>query len=63
MSVGENIKKIRLERGMQQAELAEKAGVTQAMLSQVERGIKNPSLQVGREMAIILQCRIEDFFE
>lgn len=63
MSVGENIKKIRLERGMQQAELAERAGITQAMLSQVERGIKNPSLQVGREMAIILRCHIEDFFE
>lgn len=60
MSVGTNIKRIREERGMLQRELAEKAGVTQAMLSQIERGTKNPSLQVGKEISVILNCSIDD---
>lgn len=51
MSVGDNIRRARLERGMTQAYLAEKAGITQAMLCQIERGMKNPSLQVGKEIA------------
>lgn len=62
MSVGENIKKIRLKKGIKQVELAEKAGITQAMLCQIEREVKNPSLQVGKEIAEILDCKIEDFF-
>ena len=35
------------------------AGVTQAMLCQVERGTKNPSLQLGAEIAKILDCSLE----
>ncbi len=61
MSVGENIKRLRTEKGLTQTELAEKSGITGAMLCQIERGTKNPSLQVAREIAVILSCRVEDF--
>ena len=61
MSVGENIRKIRREKNMLQVELAEKAGVTQAMICQIERGTKNPSLQIAVEIAKALGCRTEDF--
>ena len=63
MSVGENIRRARQERGMTQAYLAEKAGITQAMLCQIERGTKNPSLQVGKEIADILGCGMEKLLE
>ena len=44
-------------------ELARRAGVTQAMISQVEKGIRNPSLQIANEIAQVLQCDIEDFLK
>ena len=46
MSVGANIRRIREEKGLTQAYVAEQAGITQAMLCQIERETKNPSLQV-----------------
>lgn len=63
MSVGRNIRRIRESRSMTQEYLAEEAGISQAMLCQIEKGIKNPSLQVSAEMAKLLGCRIEDFLE
>lgn len=63
MSVGRNIKQIRLKRNMRQDELAEKSGITQSMLCQIERGVKNPSLQVGYEISKILDCSMEDLLE
>ena len=63
MSVGAKIRQIRLGKDMTQALLAEQVGITQAMLCQIERETKNPSLQVGREIAKALGCQIEDLFE
>lgn len=60
MSIGENIRRLREEKGMSQAYAAEKAGISQAMLCQIERGTKNPSLQVSLEIAKLLGCTIED---
>ncbi|MCI9418194.1 MAG: helix-turn-helix transcriptional regulator [Eubacterium sp.] len=59
MSVGENIRNARQKAGLTQAYLAELAGVTQAMLCQIERGTKNPSLQLGAEIAKILNCSLD----
>ena len=63
MSVGTNIRRIRQERGLTQAYVAEQAGITQAMLCQIERGTKNPSLQVGKEIANILECSVDDLLK
>ncbi len=63
MSVGENIKKMREEKNMMQAELAEKTGVTQAMICQIERGTKNPSLQVACQIAKVLGCEVNSFMK
>ena len=59
MSVGENIRRIREEKGLTQSYVAERAGISQAMLCQIERGTKNPSLQVGKEIADILGCDLD----
>lgn len=63
MSVGENIRRLREERGFSQVFLAQEVGITQAMLCQVERGTKNPSLQIGCRIAVILGCRVEDLMK
>ncbi len=59
MSVGENIRRIREEKQLTQAYVAERVGISQAMLCQIERGTKNPSLQVGKEIADVFECDIE----
>ena len=63
MSVGKNIRRIREERDMLQRDVAFRAGISQAMLCQIERGTKNPSLQVGAELAKILDCSIESLLD
>lgn len=63
MSVGENIRKLRDEKNIQQAELAEKVGVSQAMICQIERGTKNPSLQVAVGIAEVLKCDIKELMK
>lgn len=60
MGVGSNIRRRREEKEMTQRELARQVGITQAMLCWIERGTRNPSLQVGNEIAKVLQCRVED---
>lgn len=63
MSVGNNIKRLREERGLSQADLAMRANISQSMLSQIEKGTKNPSLQVGKEIADILGCSVDKLLE
>lgn len=59
MSVGENIRRIREEKDLTQAYVAEQVGISQAMLCQIERGTKNPSLQIGKAIADVLGCGLE----
>lgn len=63
MSVGSNIRQIRESRGLSQVQLSTQAGISQAMLCQVERGTKVPSLLLSAELAKVLQCNINDFLE
>lgn len=42
ISLGERIKALRAERTLQQRQLAEKAGLTPSMLSQIESGRLSP---------------------
>lgn len=63
MSVGANIRRLRLARGLTQEALAAAAGISGPMLTQIERETKNPSLQVARALACRLGCRTDDFFD
>lgn len=48
---GEEIRRVREERGYSLVELAEKAGVSVSYLSEIERGAKKPSLKVLERIA------------
>ena len=63
MSVGENIRRIREQRGITQIELAACVDITRSMMSQIEKGIKNPSLQTGKAIADRLECSLEELLE
>ena len=51
MHIGETIVAIRKEKGMSQAELAQKMGVKPQTISQYERGIKNPKPSTIKKFA------------
>ena len=59
MGVGDNIKQLREAKGFSQRQLAQEPGISQAMLCQIERGTKNPSLPVGLALAGALEVRVE----
>lgn len=61
MSVGSNIKHLRMMNGLSQEELADKVNVTKSMISQIERGTKNLTMELGEELAKVLGCDIRDF--
>lgn len=43
--LGEQLRKIRLEKGMSQGDIAKKLGVHRSYISGVERGIRNPTVK------------------
>lgn len=59
MNVGENIRRIREEKKLTQVCVAKQVGISQAMLCQIERGTKNPSLQIGKGIADVLGCDLD----
>mgnify|MGYP001627236046 CR=1 FL=1 len=54
MTIGENIRKLREERGLNQRELARLAGVSHSYVSDVERGDVTPSLKFLEKVAAAL---------
>jgi transcriptional regulator with XRE-family HTH domain len=60
--IGEKLKGIRLATPMTLKQLASRAGCTDAYLSQLERGLINPSIMTLKKIASALQVNIVDFF-
>lgn len=63
MSIGENIRNLRLNKGLTQSELGEEINVHQSMIAQIERGTKIPTILLSREIAKILNCTIDDLLK
>lgn len=59
MSLGENLKNIRLERGFTQEQLASAVDVNRVNLAHYESGTKVPSVAVLTEIANTLDCSID----
>jgi transcriptional regulator with XRE-family HTH domain len=62
-SLGERIKALRTERELQQRQLAEKAGLTPSMVSQIESGRLTPSLHTVGKIAAALGVAIATLFD
>jgi len=60
MNIGKNIKRLRLKKKMTQMELGNKVGVTDSMIAQLERGTKTLTVPLGKEIAKVLNCNLED---
>lgn len=59
MSFGENLKRLREEKGIEQKQLAEDVFITKQMLCGIEAGVKMPSLNVALALAQRLDTDVE----
>src|SRR5262249_50899537 len=62
-ALGERIRALRTERQLQQRQLAEKAGLTPSMVSQIESGRLSPSLNTVGKLAAALGIPIASLFD
>jgi transcriptional regulator with XRE-family HTH domain len=56
--LGASIRALRTEQGLTLDALAEKSGVSRAMLSDIERGAKSPTVRVLTGIAAALECPV-----
>lgn len=57
-----NLKKIRTEQGLSQAQLAELVGVSRNTISSIETGQFNPTAKLALILCIALDQKFEDLF-
>lgn len=60
MDFGNTIKILRENRKLSQKQLADTVGVTQAMICQIEKNLRVPSLIVGYEIAKALNVTVDE---
>ena len=57
-----SVRRLRVESGWSQAELAERLGVTRLTVISIEKERYDPSLPVAFRIADVFGCSIEDVF-
>ena len=57
---GEKVRATRLEQGLSQEDLADKAGVHRTYIGMIERAEKNITLENIKKIAVALGIKIED---
>lgn len=60
---GEKIRKMRKAAGWTVRALAEKTGVSESYISQLERGLVDPSVSLLRKIAAALEVPVASFFD
>ncbi len=60
---GKRIRQLRKEKGMSQEKLAEKSGLHNTYIGQIERGEKNASLETIEKLANGLDISVGELFE
>jgi transcriptional regulator with XRE-family HTH domain len=56
--IGARLRHLRAERSLTIAQLAEKAGVSSGMISQIERGTTNPSIRILQRLRAVLGANL-----
>lgn len=60
--LGERVKIQRMAQGLTQEELADKSGLSQQYISELERGLRNPTALTLLELANALEIHIASLF-
>jgi transcriptional regulator with XRE-family HTH domain len=61
--LGDRIKELRRIRSLSQEQLAERMDIATKYVSQVETGVRSPSLETLEKFALALEVEIRDLFE
>lgn len=59
---GQRVKTLRLQLGLSQEAFADKCGLDRTYISGIERGVRNPTLEVIAVIADGLQIELSDLF-
>ncbi len=59
LELGHQIARLRIQRGLTQAQLAELVGTRQTSIARMESGQSHPSLSFLQRVAEVLQARVE----
>ena len=59
-TVGENLRRIRRQKGVTQEQLALRTGIDRAYMSGIERGVKNPTVNLLERIAMELEVTVND---
>lgn len=60
--VRNNLKNIRKKYNLKQREIAEAVGITTSYYGMIERGVRNPTLDLAKKIAEFLNTSIEEIF-
>jgi DNA-binding XRE family transcriptional regulator len=60
--IGKTVRLLREQRSLAQWELAAKIGVAQSMISLIENGERNPSLEVVVKLAAVFETTIDSLY-
>ena len=63
MTVGENIKKTRIEKGLTQKRLGELCGISESNIRKYENNKQNPKYETVIKIAKALGCEVTDLLE
>jgi len=61
--VGENIRRMRTKEKLSQQQLAEKARLDLTSVSELESGLRNPSLKTLYKISLALKHNIKELFD
>lgn len=62
MNIGARIREIRKANGQKLINIAERAGLSQPFISEIERGIKTPSIETLQAICSALEVSLSEFF-
>jgi transcriptional regulator with XRE-family HTH domain len=58
--LGKNVRRFRIEKGWTQEKLGEHTGMDRTYISDIERGVRNPSLKSLHKLANAMKVSISD---
>lgn len=61
--LGKNVRRLRRAKDIKQDAFAEAAGINRVYLSGIERGIRNPTINVIAKLAELLEVDVSRLFE
>ncbi len=63
IKIGEKLRRLRMENGLTQEELANRAYLTKGFISQLERDLTSPSIATLKSILDVLGVELAEFFQ